>query len=206
MTNAFAFPRVAHTARPLLFGAATVREVGQDGEILLDDDRVARTAASCLILPQPGDSILCLPQGDDLWVLAVLARATEGPVVIHAPALSLSADQLRLEAADALHIEAPLLDARVSRWRLAADAIEATATKLTACLTDTRWLSERVEALADSLIQRCRTSTREIIEQDITRAGNVSVRAKDMLTLHGAHSALSANGLAKINGEQVHIG
>ncbi|HET7649531.1 MAG TPA: DUF3540 domain-containing protein [Gammaproteobacteria bacterium] len=177
----------------------------------------ARRAASCLLEPAAGDTVLATRVGADSWyVIAVLTRGESVPVV------SLPADsQLRsvqggltvtahtglvLAAGEQLSITTPSLEVQAetahgsfSVLRTAAGLIEATATRM-------RNVADLFETVAEVIRQRAGSSFREVQDLDHLKAGQVYYKAESVLNMRGKHSVLSAEGEVKIDGTRVHLG
>jgi len=67
-------------------------------------------------------------------------------------------------------------------------------------------VAKEVDSVMDRLSQRAKRVFRFVEEIDQTRAGSVDLRAQNLLALRGENAVVSARVLAKIDGEQIHLG
>ena len=67
-------------------------------------------------------------------------------------------------------------------------------------------LAQEIDSIATRVSQKAKRAFRFIEEIDQTRAGAVDIRAQRMLGLRGENAVISARVLAKLDGEQIHIG
>ncbi len=67
-------------------------------------------------------------------------------------------------------------------------------------------IAEEVDSVMTRLSRRAKRVFRFTEEIEQTRAGTVDVRAQNMLGLRAENAVISARVLAKIDGEQIHIG
>lgn len=179
----------------------------------------AKRAASCLLAPSTGDEVIvALPEdGGPLYVLSVLTRADEGaPSVLRADGdLEIdAADHLRFRATKGVEVRTPghikmaarelglmTIDALVRSERLSfvGGAVKAQATAL-------RSTFELLDTFAQRVSTHAKRSYRFIEEMDVTRADEIDTRAAHTMNMRGKNTFLTAEDLAKIDGEQVHLG
>jgi hypothetical protein len=178
----------------------------------------ARRAAMCLIEPRAGDEVLVAGVDDRHFVLGVLTRPEAGATT----RLSVDGDlevavpkgRLRFTSQKGVDIttagEAVVLamkltlravegEAAFERARVLAGDARAEFRKLGV-------VAETVETVCERLWQRMKRSYRIIDETDQVRAGNIDHRARQLLRIHADHTAITAKHLAKIDGEQIHVG
>jgi hypothetical protein len=67
-------------------------------------------------------------------------------------------------------------------------------------------VAQEVDSVVTRLSQRAKRVFRFVEEIDQTRAGTVDIRAQSLLGLRAENAVVSARVLAKIDGEQIHIG
>ncbi len=65
---------------------------------------------------------------------------------------------------------------------------------------------ETVDSVLDRVSQRLKRSYRVVEECDHVRAEQIDYAAKKRLSLHGEHALVTAQHLAKIEGDQIHLG
>jgi hypothetical protein len=66
--------------------------------------------------------------------------------------------------------------------------------------------AQEVESVVTRLTQRAKRVFRFVEEIDQTRAGTVDLRAQNLVGIRGENALISARVLAKIDGEQIHLG
>lgn len=213
-------PAAAAPAGPAYgLSTATVAAVSEEN-ILLDhpDYPEARQAASCLLAPEPGDTVLVTHAGHEstVYILAVLERTRPQAGNLTLPGgtqltadvqgLTLNSQALSLNTAGRLQMNSGELDLnaasgnmRIKHWRGWFDTAEAHAVnvKLTA-----KTLSSQV----GRLIQRLVESFRHTEGLDETRAGRVHVSAGDHHHVNAGHITHTARGFVKIDGNKIDLG
>jgi hypothetical protein len=155
----------------------------------------ARRAFSCLAEPEVGDTVLVarLDDGESAFVLAILERETDAPLALRSPRDTevRVAGKLSLVADDAT-IAAP-------KFSLVSGAAELHATRLTAIVGS-------AEALFERVMQRARQVLRVVEELDHLRAGRIDYEAESVMSLHAENTTLTADGLVKMDGQQIQLG
>jgi hypothetical protein len=181
-----------------------------------DREISAQRAKSCLVAPDVGDSVLCALHADGCHLLAVLDGA-EGA----ATRLAARGD-LQVEATGRLELSGAEGVAVKTRGilTLAADALGVSAERATAVVPEVGLIGKllRVDAakvvvvaaeldhVVERMTQRLKRALRFVEGLDQTRAGTVDVRADDLASVRGENTIVSARMLAKVDGEQIHIG
>jgi hypothetical protein len=156
----------------------------------------ARRALSCLVEPEPGDRVLVAraPHGvADAYVLAVLEREGDAPVSLVSPR------DTELRSAGTLSIVAPATMIATPTFSLHSAVARLHATRATAVLG-------AVDAILDRLMLRAKQAFRVVEEVDHLRAGQVDYEARGTLSLHSENTTLTAEGLVKVDGEQIQLG
>ena len=179
----------------------------------------AERAAMCLLEPRVGDQVLVAAVRDDHFLLGVLRRAEsdaaarlsvpDGDVelvaqrgsvrvaaqrgfdVTTAGDVAFTSRRLRLHAVEA--------EAVFEKLRVLGDVLHAEARKVV-------WAAEKVESVCERVWARVKRSYRFVEETDQLRAGNIDHRARGIARWHADNAVLTANHLAKIDGEQIHVG
>lgn len=155
----------------------------------------ARRALSCLTDPEPGDQVLVLRsrQTAEAYVLAVLERRGDARVALVSPR------DTELRSAGALSIVArettlvsPTLSVHSTLTRLHAASVTA--------------VLGTVDAIVDRVVQRAKQVFRVVEQLDHLRVGHADYEAKGTMSLHGANTTLTAEGLVKVDGEQIQLG
>lgn len=192
-----------------------------DGHFLLDDAGLgqAQLAASCLLEPAVGDTVLLTYTGQDepSFILAVLQRAASttpahlqlpggnqltsdsSGVRIQASSLSLNANtQLELNSAQ-LNVNAIDSSMTVKHWQGCFDTAESHAVNV-------KFTAKTLTSSIGRLIQRLVESFRATEGTDETRAGRIRVRARDHHQIDAGHLTHTAQGFVKIDGQKIDLG
>ena len=184
-----------------------------DGESVLLNSRAgvvrALRAASCLLAPTPGDTVLWTRADEgEAWVLAVLRRAeSEDPARLRLPEDSeIAAGRLRLRAERELDMRAErvaLEGERVSvRGRLLALGGQALLQGFTVIQTAARWCVERVgkrRGRYGELSQRA-AGLAEL------RAGRLRVKAETGCRLRAEYADIRAEKQLDLDAEHIKVG
>ncbi|MEZ4374684.1 MAG: DUF3540 domain-containing protein [Polyangiaceae bacterium] len=199
---------LAREASGAEIGHARISVSGPDGNV------IARRALSCLVEPQPGDSVLVATQQGRTYVLAVLERSTTQPVE-----LSVENDLVLRSSCGAVEVsgrrfavEAGETELRSARFRL----ITATADVFTQSLSwlgqvaeldvkKLRTVAEVAESVVDRVSQTFGRVYRRIEDFEHVRAKRIDQRA-ELLNLRGKNAMLTAEQLVKLDADQVHLG
>jgi hypothetical protein len=177
----------------------------------------ARRAKSCLVAPEVGDHVLCVVAPGGVFVLAVLegregdptrlvadgdlvVQARDGSVAVHA------AKGVEVVSGGAVTATCPEIHVRAPKGSVAIDDLGFIGRRLWAEVTRVAWVSEEVDATLTRLVQRAKRVFRFVEEIDQTRAGTVDVRAENLVAVRGENTLVSARVLAKVDGEQIHLG
>jgi len=177
---------------------------------------VARRAVSCLVEPALGDAVLFAgrPSGA-LYVLAVLERDDDA-VTLRAPGdLTLQVDAGRLTLAsrgvdvvssEDISLTSSEVRVRASRGQVFVRRLELLSEKLFGQSEAVKLVASEVERVAERVLDRVGRSYRFVEEMDQLRAGSIEHVAEETLRLKGEHAFLQADGLTKVDGDQIHLG
>lgn len=177
----------------------------------------ARRAISCLVRPEPGDEVLISQTGDELWVLAILSRPGDAPIRLVAEGdLEIAAEGGRLALAGRTGIDLATPEiARVTAGTLALHARTARAViddvvhvgkQLAAYVERVKLVGQAIESVIDRVMTRAKRSYRFIEEGDHLRCADLDHRASETLHLTAANAFVTAHGVVKLDGEQIHMG
>lgn len=176
---------------------------------------LARRAASCLLAPQPGDRVL-VALFPDAFVVSVLERRDagraemtfEGDVAIRA------SGRLDLTSASGVGITTPRratltseeLEIRARHGNLVFNTLSALASAATVHFVSLGAIVDACSLSAQTIHQRLRRAYRFVEEYDQLLSKHIDYRAEQTVQLRGEHTAVVARGVARMDGEQVHIG
>lgn len=177
----------------------------------------AARAKSCLVAPETGDKVLCAIDGDRVHVVAVLSGQQGAATKISADGgLALEARGGRLticghEGVDvasggAVGLSGTEVHVRAKTGTVAVEELGFFGRLVQAEVGKVALLAEQVDSAVTRLSVRAKRVFRFVEEVDQTRAGTVDVRAQSLLGLRAENAVISARVLAKVDGEQIHIG
>jgi len=178
----------------------------------------ARVAASCLLRPRPGDSVLvAVPPDGDLFVLAVLERddaegahelRVEGDLELKATGqleiCGLEGTQVRSPAH--LELGAPQISVTGVETRVSSDRLHVFGRVLQAHADTVKTVLGAIDSFADRVSQHVKRSYRFVEEMDVTRAKQIDSRAERTMTLRAKNTFVAAEDLVKVDGDQIHLG
>lgn len=161
----------------------------------------AQRAASCLLTPEPGDRVLLVTLNHQLWLLAVLARASaqqaariscDGDLQLEcAGALSLSSQQFRLQAQQG--------ECDISHLRYRGES-------LSSWVSVAHFFGRQCESVWESLSQLSQRLLRKTTQCEQVRAGQLDIKTDDFTRLHSRNTLISSQSLTKVDAKQIHMG
>ncbi|MCC6875173.1 MAG: DUF3540 domain-containing protein [Sandaracinaceae bacterium] len=178
----------------------------------------ARLAASCLVEPEVGDTVLlAVPARGDLYVLAILERAApEAPLRIRSDCdvsiessgvVSLSGTQgVRARSAHTLELAAKKLAVSAIDGMVSIDRLGVVGRFIETHADTVKTVLGTFDSFLERFSQHVKRSYRFVEEADVTRARQIDTRAQETMTMRGRNTFLSAEELMKLDGEQVHLG
>ncbi|NIG16624.1 DUF3540 domain-containing protein [Pantoea sp. Cy-640] len=159
-----------------------------------------RRAASCVIAPQVGDTVLVTSVENQIWLLAVLERANAqqaelsvpGDLHIHSTGeLSLSSSALRISAEQG--------DCHISDMNYSGD-------KISAWVSLSRIVGKRAESVWQTITQVSHNLLRTTRNTEQVRAGQLDMKAEDYARLHASNTVITSKAITKVDSEQIHMG
>ena len=177
----------------------------------------ARRARSCLVAPEIGESVLCAFGPAGTFVLAVLEGGDGAPTRLSADgdlhiqsrdgrvAIS-SPEGVDLVSGGALAMTSAELHVRARKGSVAVQELGLFGKLLQAEVAKVALVAHEVDTVLTRLTQRARRVFRFVEEVDQTRAGTIDLRAQNLVGIRGENAVISARVLAKVDGEQIHLG
>jgi hypothetical protein len=178
----------------------------------------ARRAVSCLVEPIAGDQVLALtlPTGV-VYVVAVLERRVDAPTTLVSDGdleLRPASGKLKLAGEGGVEVQsstevsmtAPKLRLQAREGSVVMGKLSFVGRALTAHLDRLQLTSVSVESVVDRLTQVMRLAYRTVSESEHARVGRLDYRADDSLSLQGKTAFVTGSQLAKVDGEQIHVG
>ncbi|MEN4917268.1 DUF3540 domain-containing protein [Achromobacter spanius] len=178
----------------------------------------ARRAASCLLVPEPGDEVLISgPDPSRVYLIAVTvqadpARATleaQGELVVRSRGASVllqGADEVRLEGGSAVRVDAPEYTVKAQDAQHVCKRVRMIAESLHATVGETTLTGRTYEAALDRLTVMARLSMRSIADVEQVRAGTIDYQAGQNARLHASYTLVTGSNLVKVDAKQIHVG
>jgi len=177
----------------------------------------ARRAKSCLVAPEVGDKVLCAIDADGAYALAVLEGRAAAPTKVSVDGdlqiqsrggrVTVGAGQgIALVSSSDVSVAAREVNVRAPKGSVAIDELGVFGRLVQAQVAKVTLAAQEVDTIAERLSQRVKRAFRFVEDIDQTRAGTVDMRAEKMIGIRGENAVLSARVLAKVDGEQIHIG
>ena len=177
----------------------------------------ARRARSCLVAPEIGDRVLCARGPEGTFVLAILegregaattisadgdlhVQSRDGRVAISAP------EGVDLVSGGAVAMTSAELHVRAQRGSVAVQELGIVGRLIQAEVAKVALVAHEVDTVLTRLTQRAKRVFRFVEEIDQTRAGTIDLRAQNLVGVRGENAVISARVLAKVDGEQIHLG
>lgn len=176
----------------------------------------ARRAASCLLQPGGGDTVLAARVAGNIWILAVLVRG-DTPALLPLPAdstlkvaqgsLKLAVqDELTLAAGRQLTALAPEISVQAGRASLGLGALQLAAGLVEATVDRVKTAAEFVDTVAQRVRLKAGSVYREVEDLEHLKAGQLFYSIKHVLNLRGKHTVVSAESEVRVDGERIHLG
>ncbi|EJL76655.1 Protein of unknown function (DUF3540) [Variovorax sp. CF313] len=193
-----------------------------DGRFGVEDengvDWSCRRAASCLLKPELGDTVLLSgPDRHRVYLIAVIEQADASSSCIDAPGdlvLGGNAGTVSIASASGVHLHSGgKLEMNGAQWALQAgkadcriDDMRYTGQVADATLGRLRLVGKTFETVADRIVQMARTALRMVDEIEQVRVGHLDCEAADTVRIHGKHTAVTGKDLVKVDAAQIHMG
>jgi hypothetical protein len=187
---------------------------------LVDGHRTLRCqrAASCLLLPAPGDTVMVAgPQDDALYVIAVVVQADRRSATLAVDGdlhLQSKRGGIAIQSAGALDLQSDTAVAtRAPQWKLTAERGQCSVSELDYqgaevrfSVLVSRFVGHACEVVLDRLHLLTRSSFRITEEIEQVRAGQIDIQASRTLRLHAKNTLVTSKELVKVDAEQIHMG
>jgi hypothetical protein len=197
--------------------------VGVEGGMLVVETEtrrvLAKRATSCLLEPVPGDVVLlaAVDLEHPAYVLAVLEReagapgniVADGDLGIKVPggALSVVAAQgVRVVSTQEVNVVSGAVRVNAVDGSVTLERLSFLGKWVRAELGKAKVFGETLDSLLDRVSQRVKRSYRTVEECDYVRAEQLDYAAEKRLSLHGETALITAQNLAKVDGDQIHLG
>ncbi len=179
----------------------------------------ARRAASCLLAPAKGDTVLiALSARGSVWVLSVLDRAEEGgatrlevdgdlEVRVGQGRFTVAAQHgLGLVSGDDLEMVAGSFKLHAVDAAVVFDRLTALGKHVRSELGKVKLIASTFDSVLDRFSQRVQASYRTVEKLDKVKAGQIDYAADRTTSIRGQNTLMTAKQLVKVDGEQIHFG
>ncbi|RZL63931.1 MAG: DUF3540 domain-containing protein [Variovorax sp.] len=187
-----------------------------DGQFEVEGEKGAtwlcRRAASCLLRPEVGDTVLLSgPDRFRLFLIAVIEQVDPRASCIEASGdLTLSSigkGTVSIQSDSTLLLHgARTLELRAEQAKCTVDEMQFTAKSADATVGHLRIIGKILESVTDRIFQMTRTALRLVDEVDQVRAGHLDHEAQDTVRIHGQHTVVTGKDLVKVDAAQIHMG
>jgi hypothetical protein len=178
---------------------------------------VAGRAASCLLTPAIADRVLVTRAGDESWILAVLERNQDNPAVLSVSGdleinaikgnVSLHGDTgLGLSSTDAITMDAPRLRVSTRLADIITGKLSWMGRELEARFDGVKFMGRLVDSVIERFSRKAKHSVRHVEQMDQLRSGTIDYRADANMSFRACNVLTKAEQLARIDGDQIHMG
>ncbi|MDR2881726.1 MAG: DUF3540 domain-containing protein [Azoarcus sp.] len=201
-----------------LFGTV-VREL-DDGLFLVECEGQpwkCRRAASCLLKPETGDTVLLAGDSARVFLLAVIEQAdasmthlempgdvllsaAQGNVTVH------SARQVNLQGENGLTVQTDQLSLRARQGDCVVDEMQYAGRELKGTVGVVRLIGQLCETVVDRVMQISRNVFRMVEQTDQARVGYLDYEAEELARVHAKTSIVTGEKLVKVDAAQIHVG
>lgn len=189
---------------PLQQIAGQVVNILQDGSLMVESKNRGwrcRQAASCLLTPGMGDTVLVTKVHEQLWILAILERIEQqNPAEINIPGdLSITSQGNLSLYSNGLNITADSGNCHINEMQYSGES-------LSAWVSVTRIIGNQLESVWQVVTQLSNRLFRHTTQTEQVHAGQLDMQAENYMRLHAQNTVVSAKAITKIDAEQIHIG
>lgn len=181
-------------------------------------------AASCLLVPAPGDTVMVAGPGDsenenenELYLIAVVAQADARHAVLavngdltlasrHGAVAVRSAGALELQSDTAVATRAPEWQLNAERGQCHVASLDYQGAEVRLSVLVSRFVGRACEVVLDRLHLLTRSSFRLTEDVEQVRAGQIDMQASGTLRLHANNTLVTSKELVKVDAEQIHMG
>ena len=178
----------------------------------------AERAAMCLVEPAAGDEVLVAHVEGRSFVLGVLVRSAANPnarvaldgdleLALPRGALRVTAQRgCEVTSAGPTTLVTPRVSVCAAEGEALVDKLRVLGKLAHVDVDRVALVADKIETACTRLWQRVKRSYRFVAEFDQLRAEHIDHRARQTARVHAENAVVTASVLAKIDGEQVHIG
>jgi hypothetical protein len=181
------------------------------------DWRVER-AASCLLAPRVGDTVLISgPVPEQTYLIAIIRQAqpetacleTQGNMVIACPQGSISmraAQSISLESRESMALDAASLSMRADSAQCTVGQLDYLGSGARFTVGSVRLIGRACEIVMDQISQMAQNVFRLTQDTEQLRAGRIDYQAEHTARMHAQHTLVTGTDLVKVDADQIHMG
>ena len=200
----------------------------QSGKVVSSDDEIyciqmagkkinAKKAFSCLIDPEPGDTVLCSKiEAGPFYVLNVLERPVVNTIRVGFPKQSrviISQKNIQICATENLTLSAEKMGNysktavhRSHDMVVSCEAITATGNELHASFKTLRLISHLIHTMARQVLEQFKGYDRQTNGSDNVKTGQMTRQTKGLYALNSKYTILNSKESTMIDGEKILMG
>ena len=175
-------------------------------------------AASCLLVPAPGDTVMLAGANEDaLYLIAVVAQAdkrhatlaVDGDLTLasaHGGIAIRSVGALEMQSQTAVATRAPEWNLTAERSQCKVSELDYQGAEVRFSALVSRFVGRACEIVLDRLHVLTRSSFRLTEEIEQVRAGQIDMQSSGTLRLHAKNTLVTSKELVKVDAEQIHMG
>lgn len=177
-----------------------------------------RIAASCLIQPEVGDTVLVYSpeNAKDGFILSVLIQANPNQAFVQLPGgvgfdvsegnLNLKAKELSLHSTESMHFQTPSLHISASRAQTNIKQASGLFQSIDIQALRISTTAKVMTTVAKRLIEKVVDSFRWVDQTDQTHAGRVRTKVEGHFHVQSRHTTMRSDGHVRIDGEKIDLG
>ncbi|MDC9590228.1 DUF3540 domain-containing protein [Xenorhabdus sp. XENO-10] len=204
MKSSYALFSYTLAPEPLQQVVGQIVNILQDGSLMVESQNRGwhcRRAASCLLAPEMGDTVLLMKADDQFWILAILERTEQqNPAEI-----SVSGD-LSITAQGNLNLNSNGLNITADNGNCHINEMQYSGESLSVWVSITKMIGNQFESVWQTVTQLSNRLFRHTTQTEQVHAGQLDMQAESYVRLHAQNTVVSAKAITKIDAEQIHIG
>jgi hypothetical protein len=177
----------------------------------------ATPSASCLLRPAPGDRALVAIVDEQCWILAILERTAGEPAIIGMDCdltVESSTGAVRIaghgpvdiSSSDKIGLQAPEIGLTARLGRIVTGHLSWIGDQFEGRFEGVRLIGRLFDSVVERFSRKSLRSYRETAETDQLRCGDLDYQAEENMSLNARNVLARASKLAKLDGDQIHLG
>lgn len=195
-----------------------VRKEGRELGVAVGDlELVARRAAGCLLDPAVGDTVLVGSSSHEHWVLTVLEHdaslsseiSVDGDLRLrtaHGKVAIVAQDGIELISPGTTSVVSNQVEVRARTVNALVEGVELVGGWMRTEIDKVKLFARSLDQVVDRFSQRSKRSYREVTDFDQLKAGSAHHRIDKTMRTHAGDVAITADGIVKMDGKQIHVG